>query len=158
MDQSTNLTSMILRTNQGPGKHEEHVKIKKIPTVKVSTAFVHLQSNSVPDRGRLELLLFSSYLHELSRPADHLTELHACCEMLKEEGRGAPSILKIQKLWTAVNLVCSSKCKSHRFSKSQQCCASQLSVKACDIDRVSRSWKGCDEKTTREQETEKWRK
>ena len=66
----------------------------------MSLAFVHLQSDSVPDRGRLELLLFSFYLHELSPPADHLTELHAYCEMLKEEGRGGLGILKIQKLWT----------------------------------------------------------
>lgn len=29
MDQSTNLTSRIIRTNQGPGKYEEYVKMKK---------------------------------------------------------------------------------------------------------------------------------
>lgn len=91
-DQSTNLTSMTLRTNQGSGKHGEHVKMKKAPHGK-STAFVHLQSDSVPDRGRLELLLFSFYLHKLSSPADHLAELHACCEMLKGEGRWEPGIL-----------------------------------------------------------------
>lgn len=99
MDQSTNLTSRILRTKQGPGKYEEYVKMKKKtnPTLKVSIPFVHLQSDSVPGRGRLELLLFYFYLHEVSSPTDHLTELHACCEMLKEGSEGL-SILKILKL------------------------------------------------------------
>lgn len=60
----------------------------------MSIAFVHLQSDSVPERGGLELLLFSFSLHQLSSPADHLTELDAYCEMLKGEGQGAPSILK----------------------------------------------------------------
>lgn len=101
-DQSTNLTSMTLRTNQDFGKRGEHVKMKKAPRSK-SIAFVHLQSDSVPDRGRLELLLFSFCLHKLSSPADHLTELHACCEMLKGEGRWEPSILnRTAELWTAV--------------------------------------------------------
>lgn len=63
MDQSINLSSTILRTNGGPGKHEEYAKVKRTPTVKVSIAFVHLLSNSVLDRGRFELLLFSFYLH-----------------------------------------------------------------------------------------------
>lgn len=74
--------------------------MKKKNTVKMSIAFVYLQSDSVPERGRLELLLFSFYLHQLSSPADHLAKLDAYCEMLKGEGQGAPSILKIQKLWT----------------------------------------------------------
>lgn len=84
---------MIFRTNQCSGKYDEYVKMKK-KTVKMSIAFVHLQSDSVPERGGLELLLFSFSLHQLSSPADHLTELDAYCEMLKGEGQGAPSILK----------------------------------------------------------------
>lgn len=34
---------MILRTKQGPGKHEEYVKMKKPSTLKVNIVFVHLQ-------------------------------------------------------------------------------------------------------------------
>lgn len=92
---------MIFRTKQGPGKHEEYMKIKKTFPSKIEYCFFTSSRDSVPDRRRLEKLLLSFYLHELSTPADHLTEFQACCEMLKEKGRGGPIILKIQKLWTA---------------------------------------------------------
>lgn len=98
----------------------------------MSIAFVHLQSDSVPERGRLELLLFSFYLHQLSSPADHLTELDAYCEMLKGEGQGAPSILKIRSYGPLKKLVCSSKCRSRGLSESQQHSVRSQHVKACD--------------------------
>lgn len=57
-----------------------------------------LQSYSGLERGRVMLLVFSLYEHQLNPPADHLTELNVCCEML--EGAGGNKILKMQKLWT----------------------------------------------------------
>lgn len=91
---------MILRTKQGCGKHEESEDEKTFHT-KSEYCFHTSSRDSVPDRGTLEKLLLSFYLHELGTPADHLTDCHVCCEMLREKGRGGPIILKIQKLWTA---------------------------------------------------------
>lgn len=101
----------------------------------MSIAFVHLQSDSVPDRGRLELLLFSFYLHKLSPPADHLTELHACCEMLKEEGRGGTKHFKTTEVMDCCgNGFAAPSARALGLAKisSAQKQASQLSVKACD--------------------------
>lgn len=116
---------------------------------------MHLQSDSVPDRGRLELLVFSFYLHELSPPADHLTELHACCELLKGQGRGDPAFKKYRSYGLLWEPVCSSKCKSHVLSESQQCSERSQSA-LCEGPRlrVSLSWEGCDGKTKRQHETE----
>lgn len=96
----------------------------------------------VPDRGRLEKLLLSFYLHELSTPADHLTEFHACCELLKEKGRGGPIILKVQKLWTAQS---ARAMGSVKLSGAQEG-SSQLPVKAWDWQSFC-FWEECDGKT-----------
>lgn len=87
-----------------------------------------------------DLSCYSFYLHELSPPAGHLTELHACCEMLKGEGRGGTKRFKNTEVMDCCGRQFAAPSARAtgltKFSSAQEG-ASQLSVKACDWQSFS---------------------
>lgn len=104
----------------------------------MSIAFVHLQSDSAPDRGRLELLLFLLTWTQSSCWPSH----RASCLLwdVKRRGKGGTKFFKNTEVMDCCGRQFAAPSAratgSTKFSSAQEG-ASQLSVKACDWQSFS---------------------
>lgn len=158
MDQKIYLTLMIFRTNQCSGKYDEYVKMKK-KNSKNEYCFCASSKWFSPRKRRTWVITFFFFL----TPAQFScwSSYRAWCLLwdVKRRGAGGTKHFKIRSYGPLKKLVCSSKCRSHGLSESQQHSVRSQHVKACDWQFLFHERDVMERQREREQEheREKWK-